>query len=172
MQTLGVSGYVCSKIVANVLLNLKHGYGASMNEKSDTTNPEPSTTASKDTSSKAPEGSTLRFYQDEKERNAWFYRWLWRGMAFAILPSIVVAKNLGLVLYLDRFIVAIGLILALMRMLRDRKSEESINTIDRNAQDNQEIGWIEKAGVFIGGIALGMIVISVLVQLVLFILKK
>ncbi len=124
------------------------------------------------TASKAPEGSTLRFYQDEKERNAWFYHWLWRGMAFAIFPSVFIAKNLGLVLYLNRFIVVIGLILALMRIMRDRKVEKLVNVLNRDAQGDKKIGWIEKAGVFIGGIAFGMIAISVVVQLALFILKK
>ncbi len=124
------------------------------------------------TASKAPEGSTLRFYQDEKERNAWFYHWLWRGMVFAIFPSVFIAKNLGLVLYLNRFIVVIGLILALMRIMRDRKVEKLVNVLNRDAQGDKKIGWIEKAGVFIGGIAFGMIAISVVVQLALFILKK
>lgn len=122
--------------------------------------------------SKAPEGSTLRFYQDEKERNAWFYHWLWRGMAFAILPSVFIAKNLGLVLYLNRFIVVIGLILTLMRMIRDRKAEKPVAAYDRNTQDDQKIRRIEKVGVFIGGTGLGMIAISVVVQFALFILKK
>ncbi len=114
----------------------------------------------------------MRFYQDEKERNAWFYRWLWRGAMWSILPSIFTAKSLGLVLYLNRFIVVIGLILALLRMMRDRKAEKLVNVLDRNGQNDQEIGWIEKTGIFIGGVGLGMIAISVVVQFALFILKK
>ncbi len=124
------------------------------------------------TAKKAPEGSTLRFYQDEKERDAWVYRWLWRGAMWSILPSIFTAKSLGLILYLNHFIVAIGLILALLRIMRDRNAENLVNALDRNAQNNQGIGWIEKAGIFIGGVGLGMIAISVVVQFALFILKK
>lgn len=148
-----------------------------MNEKPDTVvvspKAEPGTLASEvASSSKAPEGSTLRFYQDEKERNAWFYRWLWRGMTFAILPSIFVAKNLSLVLFFGRYLVVIILILALIRRIRDRKVENSSNSREHDTQSSQNIGMVEKMAALVGGVALGMTVISVIIQIVMVALKK
>ena len=121
---------------------------------------------------KAPEGSTLRFYQNEKERNAWFYHWFWRGALLSTVPSIFIAKNLGQVLFFGQYLVVLILILAVIRRIRDRKVENSSNSNGQNSQKRQEIGIVEKIAVFIGGVALGMTAISVIVQIVTVVLKK
>ena len=107
----------------------------------------------------APAGSGTQLYQNKQNDNTEFNRWLKRGMFLAVVPSIIIGKNFGLFMFIERLLIMPSfVILALVFKLTNRNVKKDKFQQQQSLQVNipKKTSLIEKMFAFVGGFGIGL----------------
>ena len=113
-------------------------------------------------------GSAMGFYQEEQERNSWFYLWFRRGVFWAIAPSIFLGKHFELFIFVEQLLVALMLIFGLVNKLINREVKKD-QLQQNHAMENgiaKKKPLMENMIVFIAGFGIGIGICMLIIQIV------
>ena len=104
--------------------------------------------------------------------NAEFYRWVRRGMVWAIVPSIFIGKNFHLFMYIERsFVIPPATLLVLVYQFMKRYKKNNQLDQEQSVPKAMKVTLIEKTGAFYGGFGIGLAVCVAAIMSVMSIFK-